>query len=68
MFSFYGAKRRLAGFYPEPVYDTIIEPFCGSAAYSIYGDRWQKNVWLYDVDHRITAVWQFLISATEQRG
>lgn len=66
MFSFYGAKRRLAALYPSPAYDTIVEPFCGSAAYSLHGDHWQKNVWLYDIDKRIVAVWEYLISATEK--
>jgi site-specific DNA-adenine methylase len=35
MFYYYGGKRRLARFYPAPEYSTIIEPFAGSAAYSI---------------------------------
>lgn len=66
MFSFYGAKRRLAPFYPQPSFDRIIEPFCGSAAYSLYGDNWQKDVNLYDIDERIVTVWNYLISASYQ--
>lgn len=65
MLSFYGAKKRLASLYPEPLLDVIIEPFCGSAAYSLYGDRWQKAIFLYDIDPRIVTVWDYLISATE---
>ena len=66
MFSFYGAKQRLAKYYPEPIYSTIVEPFAGSAKYSLHGDRWQKQVFLYDIDHRIIAVWKYLINSTSK--
>lgn len=35
MFYFYGGKRRLAHFYPAPEHKVIVEPFAGSAAYSV---------------------------------
>ncbi len=35
MFYFYGGKRRLARSYPAPKHDVIVEPFAGSAAYSV---------------------------------
>ena len=35
MFSFYGGKRRLARFYPPPQHDVVVEPFAGSASYSV---------------------------------
>jgi site-specific DNA-adenine methylase len=35
MFYYYGGKRRLARFYPAPQHGIIVEPFAGSAAYSM---------------------------------
>jgi site-specific DNA-adenine methylase len=64
MFPYYGSKWRLAPKYPKPVYDTIIEPFAGSACYSLaYPDR---NIRLYDKDPKIVGVWDFLIKATRK--
>ena len=62
-FPFYGAKWRHAAHLPEPQYDTIIEPFAGSAGYSC---RWGagKQVLLVEIDPVICSVWSFLISAT----
>lgn len=58
-FSFYGAKWRVANYYPQPTYPTIIEAFAGSAGYSLrHPDRMVK---LYDVDDAICAVWDYLI-------
>ena len=49
MFYFYGGKRRLARYYPQPQHRVIVEPFAGSAAYacgtwSAHGEarRWIK--------------------------
>lgn len=62
MFSYYGTKARVAGKYPRPVFDAIVEPFAGAAGYSCaYPDR---NVALYDANPKIVAVWQYLIAAT----
>jgi hypothetical protein len=58
-FSFFGSKWRVASYYPAPTHSTIIEPFAGSAGYSLrYADRMVK---LYDVDDAICAVWDYLI-------
>lgn len=35
MFYYYGAKAALAAAYPQPTRRVIIEPFAGSAAYSV---------------------------------
>jgi len=61
-FLFYGGKwRDTPKHYPEPIYDTIIEPFAGSAGYSLrYPDR---KVKLYDIDPIICGIWDFLIKA-----
>jgi D12 class N6 adenine-specific DNA methyltransferase len=65
MFSYYGSKSKLAKYYSEPSHDTIIEPFAGSAAYSLYGERWKKQVFLYDIDEIIVGLWHYLIKVHE---
>jgi site-specific DNA-adenine methylase len=61
MFSYYGSKRQLAGFYAEPRHDLIVEPFAGSAGYSLHGNRWRNDVLLLDRDARLVGVWEWLI-------
>lgn len=61
MFSYYGSKRQLAHHYSDPQYDLIVEPFAGSASYSLHGDRWKKEVLLLDRDPRLVGVWEWLI-------
>ena len=62
-FSYFGGKYRIALKYPKPVGDTIIEPFAGSAGYSIrYPD---KKIMLFDRNERIVGVWKYLIQAKE---
>lgn len=63
-FSFYGGKYRLAPRYPDPVYETVIEPFAGSAGYSVRHP--EKHVRLYDLDEKVVATWQYLIKVSEQ--
>ena len=62
-FSFYGGKWRIAPKYPAPQHDTIIEPFAGSAGFSLRYPH--KQVFLYDIDPKICAVWDYLITAKE---
>lgn len=63
MWSYYGTKRKLAKLYPESTESRIIEPFCGAAQYSLYGDNWTKEVTLYDSYKVITDLWLYLIQA-----
>ncbi|MAH49719.1 hypothetical protein CMI37_28100 [Candidatus Pacearchaeota archaeon] len=59
-FSFYGSKWQIAKRYPTPEHGTIIEPFAGSAGYSLrYPDRMVK---LIDIDPRVVGVWSYLIA------
>lgn len=58
-FTFYGGKRRAAPRYPAPRYDTIREPFAGSAGYSVL--HAEKRVILSDIDPIIVGVWDYLI-------
>ena len=67
-FTFYGGKWRAAPHYPPPEHKTIIEPFAGSAGYSMrYPDR---RVLLVERDPLIAATWRYLIrvSQSEIRG
>jgi len=64
MFYYLGRKCRLASKYPEPLHDTIVEPFCGSAAYSLHGERWRKNVILTDINPDVIDVWRYLQQAS----
>ena len=64
MFSYYGTKKKLAVNYPDPTYDTIIEPFAGAAMYSLYESNWEKNVILYEKYDKVFLAWDFLINAS----
>lgn len=63
MFSYYGSKSKIVKHYPPPKYDKIIEPFAGSARYSLkYYDRDITIVDKYDV---IVKIWNFLKQASK---
>jgi len=62
-FSYYGAKNRAAPLYPNPSHRLLIEPFAGSAGYSVL--HHEHDVILGDLDHRIVGVWSYLIRAKE---
>jgi len=59
MFYYYGRKQKIFDKYPEPEFDLIIEPFSGSAAYSM--NYYKKDVILIEKDVRIAKLWQYLI-------
>lgn len=60
-FSYYGGKWRDAvRLYPAPTQDIIVEPFAGSAGYSLRYPT--KRVILYEIDPVIVAVWRYLIA------
>lgn len=61
-FGYYGGKWRASQHYPTPTHRTIVEPFAGSAGYSIrHHDR---DVILCDADPIIRGVWRYLLSVT----
>ena len=63
MFYYYGAKNQLIKRYPAPVYDTIIQPFAGSASYAQhYGGG--RRVILYELDERVVDLWHWLQGMT----
>jgi len=65
LFKWFGSKWQAAKRYPKPMFDTIVEPFCGGAGYSLnYSDR---RVVLYDNDPHLKVLWKWLIdSATSE--
>lgn len=65
MFSYYGTKKKLSSNYRKPEYDTLIEPFCGAAMYSLHGNNYEKNVILFDKFEKVVKVWEYLIEATK---
>jgi site-specific DNA-adenine methylase len=67
-FSYYGSKYRLCqqGFYPAPsLGNVVIEPFAGSATYSVYHEP--KRAILIDKDPVIVGIWNYLINASEKQ-
>lgn len=63
MFSYYGSKSKIVKYYPKPRYNKIIEPFAGSARYSLR--FWEKDILLVDKDKRIIDAWHYLQQASE---
>lgn len=61
-FCYYGGKWRAGRYYPPPEYPVIIEPFAGSAGYSVR--HYSRNVRLYDLDMRICCIWDYLIKVS----
>jgi len=67
MWSYYGSKSKIVAYYPNSKYGTIIEPFAGTAQYSLYGNNWKKKVILYDKYPIIINVWKYLINANPEK-
>jgi hypothetical protein len=63
MFPRFGSKWRIAFRYPEPLYDMIVEPFAGSAAYSLRHAH--HEVRLYDLDAIVCGIWDYLLRVRE---
>jgi site-specific DNA-adenine methylase len=62
MFSYYGSKSKVVHLYPSPRFGKVIEPFAGSARYSLkYFDR---DVLLVDKYPVIVDLWKWLQRAT----
>lgn len=64
MFSYYGSKNKICGLYPSPKHGRIVEPFAGSARYSLL--HFENEVQLYDANPMIVDIWRYLIAATEK--
>lgn len=62
LFRWFGSKWQMAKHYGPPRSDLVIEPFAGSAGYSVY---WQpKHVILYDLEDRVVKLWEWLIGCS----
>jgi len=66
MWSYYGRKTKVVKHYPRPKYGLIIEPFAGTAVYSLYEDNWKNEVILADKYDVITKIWNYLKQAKEE--
>ena len=58
MWSYYGSKGKVVNKYPSPRHDLIIEPFAGSARYSL--KYFENDVILYDKYDVIVKLWKWL--------
>lgn len=63
-FSYFGSKSMLSKKYPAPSKDILIEPFAGSACYSLHYSH--KKVKLFDKYDIICSVWDYLIHVSEK--
>jgi hypothetical protein len=59
-FTYYGGKYRIAPKYPKPRYATLIEPFAGSAGYSLRYPEWKVR--LYEVNPKVYGTWKYLLN------
>jgi hypothetical protein len=65
MWSYYGSKGKIVDYYPSPKYKTIIEPFAGSARYSL--KYVNHNIILCEKNQLVADIWSWLINeATPQ--
>jgi len=58
MFSYYGSKSKIVDYYPPPKHNKIIEPFAGSARYSL--KHWENDVLLVDKYEIVVKTWEWL--------
>lgn len=62
-FMYYGSKFNIAHLYPVPTHTRVIEPFAGSASYSLL--HYDKDVVLFELDPVIANLWKYLIRVKE---
>jgi site-specific DNA-adenine methylase len=63
-FSYFGSKHKLARHLGPPRRPLVIEPFCGSAAFSTFWNA--RRVILIDMDPTITGIWRYLIKVSPE--
>jgi len=61
-FSYYGSKWMLAPHYPAPTHGVIVEPFAGSACYSLL--HYDRDVLLIDKNPDVVDTWAYILSAS----
>jgi len=67
-FGYFGSKWRMTPKYPVQPRpgDVIVEPFAGSACYTVRNLHIIREAHLFDVDENIAMAWDFLTHATKQ--
>lgn len=61
---YYGSKWRAAPLYPPPIFPTVVEPFAGSAGYSML--HYDRDVVLVEKYPVVAGVWRYLIAASHR--
>lgn len=56
----------MAGLYPPPLFPVVVEPFAGSAAYSMYHLDSLDRVLLFEKDERVCETWWRLLAMTPE--
>jgi len=62
MFSYYGSKSKVVDYYPHPQYGKIIEPFAGSARYSL--KHWKNDIVIVEKFPKVYKIWEYLQKAS----
>ena len=63
-FSYYGSRSRVVHLYDKPRYRKIIEPFCGSARYSVR--YYNKDVWINDKYEVVYRIWKWIQQSSKK--
>ncbi|TXH15676.1 MAG: hypothetical protein E6R03_06770 [Hyphomicrobiaceae bacterium] len=63
-FPYYGSKWNIARYYPCPRHAHVVEPFAGSAGYSLFYEP--KRVTLIDADPVIAGLWSYLLRVSQR--
>ena len=64
MFNYYGSKSKIVDYYPPTKFNRIIEPFAGSARYSL--KYFENDILIVDKFKTITDIWNYLKTASEK--
>lgn len=67
MFYYFGGKTIMARRYDAPQFPTIVEPFAGSASYSMYHARQASRIVLIEKDERVIELWERLLRMTPEQ-
>ena len=63
IWSYYGRKSKVIQYYPKPIHNIIIEPFAGTAVYSLHNDNWKRDIILIEKYDLIVRLWRYLQQA-----
>lgn len=64
MWGYYGSKSKIIEKYPPPKFDTVIEPFAGTAQYAL--KYWDRNIILIEKYDVICNLWKWLQKCSKQ--